>query len=103
MPRGRAFQSIRDILEKMGADSKWNRKQKQYALWNQWDRLLGTEVAKRARPLRWSGNTLVVAAADSCWLQELRMRQDEIVQKIRAAFPEVPLQSIRWVLDDQAP
>lgn len=92
------FQTIKDILSKLFADSKWNLKRKQYALWEQWECLVGTEVAKQAQPLQWSKDTLVVGVKDSCWLQELRMKETELLQKIRTTLPEISIKGIRWRL-----
>ncbi|MBI4125394.1 MAG: DUF721 domain-containing protein [Deltaproteobacteria bacterium] len=98
MRRRRQFQAIGDILGKLLSDSKWNLKRQQYALWEQWDSLVGIQIAEQARPLKWSKETLVVGVRGSCWLQELRFKEEAILQKIRATYPDLKINGIRWCL-----
>lgn len=58
-------------------------------MWEQWEAVVGIEIAKQTEPLQWQGNTLVIGVTDSCWLQELRMREREIFEKLRRSYPEV--------------
>lgn len=92
------FQTLGAILNNLLPNAKWHEKRKQYSLFAQWEGIVGATIAKQAFPERWLKNTLVVGVKDSCWLQELRMMENEIVEKIRRAQPEVKIQEIRWRL-----
>ncbi len=98
MAKDRPFHAVGDILKKILPKDKWASQQKKYALWNQWDRLVGKAVAGQAVPLRWSKNTLVVGVNDSCWLQDLRMREGEILERIRKGQPDLQIDRIRWII-----
>lgn len=98
MPKPSGFSTIGDILGKLFSTPKWEAKTKQYSLWKEWESLVGGTVANQATPLRWSKNTLVVGVKDSCWIQELRMIEREIVKKIRKSSPDLKIDGIRWIL-----
>lgn len=89
------FHVLGDILDKLFPKAKWGEKQKQYAFFEQWETIVGKVIAKQAWPLRWSKNTLVVGVKDSCWLQELRMMEENILEKIRTANPELKIEKLR--------
>ena len=100
MAKTNSLHSIGDILGKLVSKAKWNSKLKQYALWQQWGGVVGTRVAKHAQPLRWNGATLVVGVNDSSWLQELRMMESEILEKIKQQLPDLKIAGIHWTLEE---
>lgn len=93
---------IGDILEKLLPKAKWEQKRKQYALWEQWEAVVGIEIAKQTEPLQWQGATLVIGVKDSCWLQELRMREREILEKLRRFSPELKITGIRFKIAEKS-
>ena len=98
MSKSRPFHPIRDILEKFIKGHKWDAKWNQYSFLSQWSHIVGTEIAKYATPKVWRGNTLFVEVANSSWLQELKMMEIEILEKIRQNSPQIKIDKIRWVL-----
>ena len=98
MPKTNSLHSIGDILGKLVSKAKWNLKLKQYSLWKEWDSIVGTRLAGHAQPLRWNGATLVVGVNDLSWLQELRMMESEIIEKIRQQMPDLKIAGIHWTL-----
>lgn len=98
MPPKRPFHPIGDILGKMLKGGKWDSKLKQYSFLSQWETIVGPQIAKHATPAIWRGNTLVVEVTHSSWLQELKMMESEVLEKIRKSCPEVTIDKIRWIL-----
>lgn len=96
------FHVLGDILDKLFPKAKWGEKQKQYAFFEQWGTIVGKAIAKQALPLRWSKNTLVVGVKDSCWLQELKMMEGEILEKIRQAKTELKIDGIRFTISENS-
>lgn len=99
----RPFYSIGDILEKILSRHKWNSKLKQYSFFNQWEAMVGTEIAKHATPKIWQGSVLVVEVSNSSWLQELRMMECELLAKISTHSPDIKIDKIRWLIASQIP
>lgn len=98
MPRRPVFHKIKDILNQMGKTRKWDGKMKQYSLFSNWPNIVGTNISKHANPTLWQGEVLKVEVETSSWLQELRMREMEIVEKIRDYYPELKITGIHWKL-----
>jgi hypothetical protein len=70
-----------------------------------WSALVGSDVARRARPGAIAGRTLEVTVDNSPWLHELTLRSAEVTRAVSTHFPEVT--ALRFVLgtlahDDRA-
>jgi len=48
-----------------------------------WPEVVGESLASRSRPDRYSKGTVWVAVSGSAWAQELRMRKDMILDRLR--------------------
>jgi predicted nucleic acid-binding Zn ribbon protein len=51
---------------------------------NLWPEIVGKEIASRADAIRFEDGCIYVAVKDSAWRQELSMRQEELLEKIRS-------------------
>ena len=60
-----------------------------------WDRAVPPRIAKRARPVRLAGGTLVIGTRSASWAQELSFPEAELLASIQAAVPEVKRVRIR--------
>ena len=98
MPKSRAFDSIQNILGKIIKGGKWDLKFRQYSLFSQWEKIVGTKIAEHANPKIWQGTTLIVEVSNSAWLQELKMMELDVLQKIRETCPDLKIDKIRWTL-----
>ena len=87
---------IKDILRKILGEGKPQEKLKQYSLFPNWDKIVGSSIAKHATPSLWLGEVLEVAVEDASWLMELKMMEEEILEKLRASLPEVKIAKIHW-------
>ncbi|MDO8494524.1 MAG: DUF721 domain-containing protein [Deltaproteobacteria bacterium] len=98
MSKKSPFHPIGSILGSLMKGTKWDTKVKQYALLDQWASLVGDEIAQYASPLFWRGNTLVVGVANHPWLHELKMMEEDILEKIRQANPQLKIEKMQWIL-----
>jgi predicted nucleic acid-binding Zn ribbon protein len=55
---------------------------------DQWEALVGSEVARHARPAALRGNVLEIAVDGSAWCQELQLRRSELLTRLRRALGE---------------
>ena len=51
-------------------------------VFGRWEEIVGPDVARRSRPLRLAGGTLVVGVGDPAFATELRYRGTEILERI---------------------
>ncbi|RYG36911.1 DUF721 domain-containing protein, partial [bacterium] len=58
---------------------------------DEWTEVVGDFLAAKSRPDRYDRGTVFVAVSGSAWAQELRMRKDEILEKLREIAGEPSL------------
>jgi predicted nucleic acid-binding Zn ribbon protein len=51
-------------------------------VWRLWDRVLGEEIARNARPAAFKGSLLLVYVTSSTWLHHLRFIKQDIVKRL---------------------
>lgn len=74
----------------------WKRTLKRYALWNRWNDIVGPVIAAHSCPHSWQRNTLVISVLHPTWMHELQYLHEEIIRKIRAAYPTIKLNNLRF-------
>ena len=68
----------------------------EYRVRKAWSRIVGPDVARRARPQSLSNGCLHVSVDNSPWLQELTLRAAELTARLHAEFDAV--RSLRFTL-----
>lgn len=63
----------------------WRRHGHLAALWQDWPRLAGPQLAPHCRPLRLQARMLTVGAAPGPWLQALQYNRHQLLAALRAA------------------
>jgi predicted nucleic acid-binding Zn ribbon protein len=79
------------VLVSLGLDEKFEEER----LRQEWTELVGDVVAKRSRPRVLKEGILHIEVEGSVWMQELWFHQKEIVDRVREAFPKLPVTGIR--------
>ncbi|MBI2092030.1 MAG: DUF721 domain-containing protein [Deltaproteobacteria bacterium] len=87
---------INDILASVLKNGGLAKKIVQYSIFEIWGELVGETIAKRAKPKKMQGNTLVVAAKSAAWAQELSFMKPMILKKIRERFPDAFVTDIKF-------
>lgn len=90
--------AIADILGQLFKGSQWESQAKRYHLFSRWEEIVGHKVATHSKPEIWRGNILTVAVSSSSWLTELRMMEQDILEKIEATYPDLKIKRIQWKL-----
>lgn len=82
---------------------QWQREGHLAALWQQWPRLAGAQLAPHCRPLTLVGGVLTVGAAPGPWLQGLLYTRHQLLGVLRGAGFAVREVRVRQVHDAAAP
>lgn len=84
------------LLKQFGLESRvW-----ELALLDEWPKLVGETVARRARPGSLEKGTLTVYVSNSVWQQELeRYGRDEMLRKLQNRFGADRIKRIRFAPD----
>ncbi len=85
----------------MSAVPRLDERLREHQLCQEWARLVGVDVARRARPRALAAGCLHVVVDNSPWLHELTLRAAELTARVRAGFPEVT--SVRFTLGASGP
>lgn len=64
-----------------------------------WQGIVGPEIAKRTKVMRFYRGILTVRVVNSSWLQELNFHKETILKRLQVAIEsEVPIQDIRFAI-----
>lgn len=72
------------------------RKLREYSIITSWEKLVGEQIARVAKPQRVEHGVLLVAVESAPWRAELTMRRREILAKINAATGKKAIVDIRF-------
>lgn len=84
MKRAQSVSSLlKEMLDKPGFGEQITRHQ----AWLVWDKIVGKQIAARARPLRLRKGVLEIAVDHPVWMQQLQMMKPQILSKIQNKVP----------------
>jgi hypothetical protein len=87
-------EAISGLLKQVLGNAGYNEHLPRYQVWLAWDRVVGEQIAHRARPLRIRDKTLEVLVDHPVWMQQLQMLKPQILQKIRTQLPDCDIEDI---------
>lgn len=70
--------ALDEVLDRLGLAAVVER----HGVFLDWEERVGAEIGRVARPYRLDGDTLIVRVASSAWVNELSLRQNEILARI---------------------
>ena len=74
----------------------------QHGVFREWEERLGPEIARAAHPHRVDGDTLIVRVTTSAWLNELSLRQGELLRRLNAGRSRSTIHRLVFRLDPEA-
>ena len=83
------------LKEILGRRSPMNFVGKELRIWEEWDRVVGGEIAKNAKPQQLRAGVLWVEASHPLWASEMQYRGETIRQKLNEAIGEELIKEIR--------
>lgn len=83
-------QLLKEVLDQQGVGERLSR----YQAWLVWDKIVGEQIARRARPLRLRDGVLEVRVDHPVWMQQLQMLKPKILQKLNARLPKAGIEDI---------
>lgn len=87
------------IAEILGANSKRLKLRGMgpiFHIGKRWHAIVGDTIALHSHPLKFAGQTLFLIVDHSSWVQELSFLKHQMIEKIRAEFPELRIKDIRF-------
>lgn len=90
--------SLGSQLQGLFGRRQWHVLWQAYTISRNWRDLVGSEIAARSAPACIQKNILWVSVRDSVWMQHLQAMKPQILERVRAAYPEADIRDIRWQL-----
>lgn len=81
-PDPRDPQGIEGVMRRVLSDLGWNEGMSSGRVLEEWDEIVGDQVAAHCRPVSFEDGVLVVSASSSAWASQLRMITPQIVTSI---------------------
>jgi hypothetical protein len=92
--RKRRIDGIGAVLGKMFEQRGMEDKMRRYRAWQLWDKVVGPQIAARARPARMRDDTLEVWVDHAVWMQQLQLMKPKILARLNAALGEHAIRDI---------
>lgn len=87
-------EAISGLLKQVLGNAGYNDQLPRYQVWLAWDKIVGEQIALRARPIRIRDKTLEVLVDHPVWMQQLQMLKPQILKKVHAQLPDCDIQDI---------
>lgn len=93
----RAGELVDAVLERAGVRKQVLRTE----LLEEWNEIVGEGIARVTRPVKVSGQALIVEVRSSAWLQELEMMKYELMKKLNAGRGDGRIERLVLVLAEE--
>lgn len=88
---------IGSIIDKVVRSLGMSRDYYGWVILSQWDEIVGDDIARQARAVRFEDGTLVVAVPDAAWRQNLSMETEMILKKIHSVSHGQVIKKLRLI------
>ena len=92
-------ENLRFILNSYILKREINLKLKKFGIFNHWSDIVGSDVAKRTKPIKISKDTLIIKVANSVWANELSLMSRQILKKINDFVGEEVIKDLKFRLN----
>ncbi len=75
---------IRQFFQERGLETRLRR----YKAWQVWEKVVGPQIAARARPARMRNDILEIRVDHPVWMQQLQLMKPKIIARLNAAIGE---------------
>jgi predicted nucleic acid-binding Zn ribbon protein len=65
-------------------------------IWRAWERLVGEDIARNARPAAFKGSVLLVHVTSSVWVHHLRFLKSELVTRLNNDLGQALVSDIKF-------
>jgi predicted nucleic acid-binding Zn ribbon protein len=89
------IQDLASVMRSMISDLDISEKIEKYSIFNHWEKIVGKEIAKNARPEKIRQNTLFVSTVSPIWANELNMISLSIIDKINSYLKKEIIKEIK--------
>jgi len=100
MPRSkkekRQFVPIGQVIGDILKQSRMQTDTSLIRVWDIWEKAVGEAIADNTQPAAFKGDLLIVHAASSSWLQQLRFIKGDILRKVNQHLGQAHVKDIKF-------
>jgi hypothetical protein len=93
-PPMKQAEKVGSLLKKVFGERGMDERLSRYQAWLIWDKVVGEQIASRARPLRFRKGVLEVQVDHPVWMQQLQMLKPQILDKLNRQLPNAEITDI---------
>ncbi len=93
-PRMKQARRVGSLLQELYSQPGIGEQLNRHQAWLIWDKLVGEQIAARARPLRLRNDILEVQVDHPVWMQQLQMLKPQILKKLNEQLPNIGIKDI---------
>jgi len=93
-PPMKQAEQVGSLLKQLLSDQGLGERLSRYQAWLIWDKLVGEQIANRARPLRLRQGVLEVQVDHPVWMQQLQLLKPKILEKLNQQVPNAGITNI---------
>ncbi len=97
---GRDPISASNSIDSLMQDFRWQSQMEEAELFVRWAEIVGDLNAKNTQPENLANGKLTIRCKSTAWATELRLMQNQILDKIGSSFPELEIKSISFLGPD---
>jgi len=98
--KGRDPVSVADSLNGLLSKFSWDSDLAKAELFTSWGEVVGEQNALNSTPEELQNGMLLVRCKSTAWATQLRLMQNQILERITSEFPEVGVRELRFVGPD---
>jgi len=88
-------QTLKTLLDKLVETKGWEAKLDEVKLPDIWLEVVGDKIAKNAKTGKFENGVLIIKTESSTWRSELKLREDEIIQRLNEKLGKEIIQSLK--------
>lgn len=92
-----------DVLDGLVRDRRWGERLRGSQVFDRWEQVVGSSLARHCRPVRLAGGVLTVAASSPRWATQLRYLTGQLARNVNVELGEPVVETVNVVVrrDDQ--
>lgn len=87
---------ISNVLNDWFQKRNYGQKRRNFDAFHGWSDIVGPDIARNTEPIKFHKDVLMIRVRNSVWTQELQFLKPQLLEKIRASFPETKIVDIMF-------
>jgi len=87
---------ISRVIDNWFEGKNYTKRRTNFSAFNNWSEIVGDNIAKHTKPVKFYNDTLVIHVRNSVWTQELQFLKPSLLEKIKNSFPDTQIKDLMF-------